>query len=96
MSTAVAQRPRLFRDTHRPLGRDDAPRRRPDPSGGDRPTTLEQRLERVWEGLVAARPVSCPVCRSDGQWMRLAAPTHPSGSHADGCYACGNCGSTVA
>lgn len=95
MSTAVAQRPRLFRDSDRPYGRDDAPRHRPDPSGGGRPTTLEQRLERVWEGLVAASPTSCPVCRSDGQWQRLAAPTHPSGPHGDGTFRCTSCGTSI-
>jgi len=96
MSAAVAQRPRLFRDApDRPLGRDDAPRRRPDTSGGGRPTTLEQRLERVWEGLTAAKPVSCPVCGSDGQWKRLTAPTHPSDPHTSG-FACAGCGSSLA
>jgi hypothetical protein len=95
MSAAVVTRPRPFRDTRRPLGRDDAPRRRPDPRDGGRPTTLEQRLERVWEGLTAAKPVSCPVCGSDGQWQRLAAPTHPSDPHADGGFGCKSCGSCV-
>jgi hypothetical protein len=96
MSAAVAQRPRLFRDApDRPLDRDDAPRRRPDPSGGGRPTTLEQRLELVWEGLAAAKPVSCPVCRSEGQWQRLTAPTHPSDLPGGG-FRCGDCGSAVA
>ena len=94
MSTAVVERPRLFRDTHRPPGRDDAPRRRPDPSGG-RPTTLEQRLERVWEGLTADRnAVSCPACGSDGQWTRLTAPTHPSDPHAAASGAAG-CGTAI-
>jgi hypothetical protein len=93
MSTAVAERPRLFRDTRHPLGRDDAPRRRPGPSGG-RPTTLEQRLERVWEGLNATKPVSCPVCGSSGQWRRVAA-THPPAPAGSG-FECGDCGSTVA
>lgn len=95
MSTAVAQRPRLFRDTHRPPGRDDAPRHRPDPSGGGRPTTLEQRLERVWEGLNAAKPVTCPVCRSDGQWQRVAA-THPSDPHGGGELRCTHCETRIA
>ena len=95
MSAAVAQRPRLFRDhPDRPLDRDDAPRRRPEPSGGGRPTTLEQRLELVWEGLVAAKPKSCPACGSDGQWRRVAA-THPSGPAGSG-FRCGGCGATVA
>ena len=92
MSTVVVERPRLFRDTHRPPGRDDAPRRRPDPSGG-RPTTLEQRLERVWEGLAASKPISCPVCGSGGQWRRVVA-THPPGSAGSG-FGCGDCGSTL-
>ena len=96
MSTAVAQRPRLFRDVpDRPFGRDDAPRHRSDPSGGGRPTTLEQRIERVWEGLTAAKPASCPVCGSDGQWQRLAAPTHPSGPHTSSVFGCAGCGSTL-
>ena len=93
MSTAVVVRPRLFRDMHRPPGRDDAPRRRPDPSGG-RPTTLEQHLERVWEGLVAKKPVRCPVCGSGGQWRRVAT-THPPGPAGSG-FECGGCASTVA
>ena len=93
MSAVVAERPRLFRETDRPTRRDDAPRRRPDLTGGDRPTTLEQRLERVWEGLVASKPVSCPVCGSGGQWRQVAA-THPPGP-AGGGFRCGDCGSTV-
>ena len=94
MSAVVAERPRLFRDTHRPPDRDDAPRRRPDTSGGDRPTTLEQRLERVWEGLRSARSTNaCPVCGSDGQWRRVAS-THPSDPPAGG-FRCGSCGSVL-
>jgi hypothetical protein len=97
VTAAVAQRPRLFRDSDRPFGRDDAPQRRPGRSGGGRPTTLEQQLERVWEGLAAAKPTSCLVCGSDGQWQRLAAPTHPSGPAAGaGGFRCAGCGSTVA
>ena len=92
MSTAVIERPRLFRDTHRPPGRDDAPRRRPGPSGG-RPTTLEQHLERVWEGLTANRNASCPACGSDGQWTRLTAPTHATDPHP--AFRCGGCGTTL-
>jgi len=110
MSAVVAERPRLSRETDRPSRRDDAPRRRPDLTGGDRPTTLEQRLERVWEGLVA----SCPVCGSDGSWTRLAVssplaygvrvdaaslpatPTSSSEPHADVIYRCRDCGSTIA
>jgi DNA-directed RNA polymerase subunit RPC12/RpoP len=93
MSTAVIERPPLFRDTHRPPGRDDAPRRRPGPSGG-RPTTLEQHLERVWEGLAARSSVSCPACGSGGQWQQVAA-THPSDS-ATGGFRCTACGTRIA
>ena len=96
MSAVVAERPRLFRETDRPSRRDDAPRRRPDLTGGDRPTTLEQRLERVWEGLVANGAASCLACGSDGQWTRLTAPTHASGSHPAAAFRCGDCGATIA
>ncbi len=97
MSAAVADRPRLFGDARRPFGRDDAARRRSELSGGDRPTTLEQRLERVWEGLVADRSTaSCLVCGSDGQWTRLAAPTHAVDPHPGAAFRCGGCGSVVA
>ena len=40
----------------RPIGR-----RLAAPGGGR--LTLEQRLERVWEGLAAAGSAACPVCR---------------------------------
>lgn len=32
-------------------------------SGGDR-LTLEQHLERIWEGLLAAGAAECPICLS--------------------------------
>lgn len=72
MSTVAPRRPRrrmsaqsLF-DDH--LGRDPAvpsvlpaPHKAPTASGGGR-LTLEQRLVGVWEGLLDAGEVSCPVC----------------------------------
>jgi hypothetical protein len=35
-------------------------------SGGSRPT-LGQRLDRVWEGLLAAGAAACPMCGSEMQ-----------------------------
>jgi hypothetical protein len=85
VSSAVAERPRLFRDAPDPFGTRAAQRPR-DCSDGGR-LTLEQRLERVWEGLpaagVAEAATACPVC--DGR-MRRRGP---------GC-ACDSCGSILA
>ena len=62
MSPAIAERPGLFRESARPFDREDVPRRPLTRSDGGR-LTLEQRLDRVWEGLHAAGAVECPVCR---------------------------------
>jgi len=40
-------------------------------SGGDR-LTLEARLERTWEGLLAVGAAECPVCRSRLEWRAMA------------------------
>ena len=59
---ALAERPaRLFVDPPRKVG--SAGVRRPfDSSGGGR-LTLEQRLDGVWEGLLADGAAECPLCR---------------------------------
>jgi hypothetical protein len=44
--------------------------------------TLEQRLDRVWEGLLAAGAAECPMC---GAAME----------HAGGAGRCGGCGTTL-
>jgi hypothetical protein len=61
VSAAIAERPRLFRDPSRPLGRTSAPGRPSDSSGGGR-LTLAERLDSVWEGLHADGAAECPVC----------------------------------
>jgi hypothetical protein len=85
VSAAVAQRPRLFRDASESFGTGPAPRRSREHSDGGR-LTLEQRLERAWEGLpaagVAGATAPCPVC--DGRMRRRG----PVG-------ACESCGSTL-
>jgi hypothetical protein len=52
-------------------------------SDGGRPT-LEQRLDRVWEGLLAAGAAECPMC---GAEMKRTAPD---------AGACTGCGTTLA
>ncbi len=52
-------------------------------AGGDR-LTLEQRLDRVWEGLLAAGVAECPVCAARMQ--------RASDGRAG---VCGGCGSSV-
>jgi hypothetical protein len=64
VSAAVAERPRLFRDSSRPLGRTNAPGRPSNSSGGGR-LTLEQQLDSVWEGLHADGAAECPMCRGE-------------------------------
>jgi hypothetical protein len=44
--------------------------------------TLEQRLDRVWEGLLAAGTADCPFCGAEMQ-------------RADGVGRCGDCGTTL-
>jgi hypothetical protein len=44
--------------------------------------TLEQRLDRVWEGLLAAGAAECPLC--GGEMER-----------AEGAGRCGDCGTTL-
>jgi ribosomal protein S27E len=63
VSPAIAEPPRLFRESARPFDSEDAPRRPLTRSDGGR-LTLEQKLDRVWEGLHAAGAVECPMCRS--------------------------------
>jgi hypothetical protein len=86
VSAAVAQRPRAFRDAPDPFGTGSAPRRPRERSDGGR-LTLEQRLERVWEGLpaagVAEAGAACPVC--PGRMRRRGSVC-----------ACDSCGSTLA
>jgi hypothetical protein len=85
VSPAVAGRPRLFRDSSDSFGTGPAPRRSRGCSDGGR-LTLEQRLERVWEGLpaagVAEAAAACPVCQ--GRMRRRGAVC-----------ACDSCGSTL-
>ena len=74
--------PRLFdgfrrEKPERPVGRRD---RRPCSDGGR--LTLEQQLDGVWEGLLAAGAAPCPVC---GERMTPAA----------GGGRCGGCGSEL-
>jgi hypothetical protein len=45
--------------------------------------TLEQRLDRVWEGLLAAGAADCPVCGGDMERSEAAGR-------------CGDCGSSLA
>ena len=44
--------------------------------------TLEQRLDRVWEGLLAAGTADCPLCGAEMQ-------------RAGGAGRCGDCGTTL-
>jgi tRNA(Ile2) C34 agmatinyltransferase TiaS len=44
--------------------------------------TLEQRLDRVWEGLLAAGAAECPLCGGDMERSGAAGR-------------CGDCGSTI-
>jgi hypothetical protein len=93
LSLVAPERPRPVGDPLRLF--DDVPARRavgdplPRPAG-DRPAapgggrlTLEQRLDRVWEGLLAAGSAACPMCR--GVMER----------GADGGATCRGCGSRV-
>ena len=59
---ALAAPPRLTQLPLVPQG--DGGRRRLRSSDGGR-LTLEQRLDRVWEGLAAAGVAECPLCRSE-------------------------------
>ena len=76
---------RLFLDP--PSGLGSAGIRRPLRRSDGGGLTLEQRLDRVWEGLHAAGAAECPICR--GQMASL--------SGADGIGAgCGDCGALLA
>jgi len=55
-----APEPGRFADRARPGPPTERGERGP-PSGGDR-LTLEDRLERIWEGVLAAGAAECPVC----------------------------------
>ena len=61
--SALAAPPGL---TQLPLVPDGASVRQPlrPPEGGGR-LTLEQRLDRVWEGLTAAGAAECPLCGAE-------------------------------
>ena len=77
---------RLFPDAPTPSRAEPAPAPasfdlRPEPAGGGR-LTLEQRLDRVWEGLLAAGAAECPLCTG-----RMVV-REKGGAH------CGSCGST--
>lgn len=50
-------------------------------SGGDR-LTLEDRLERIWEDLLAVGAAECPMCGNEMEWSA------PGG-------ACGSCGAAL-
>ena len=56
-----------------------APQRAPRRAHGGGRLTLEQRLDRVWEGLLAAGAAECPLCGSE---MKKTA-------EAGHCEACG-------
>jgi hypothetical protein len=77
---------------HRPLGqgpeqkaereRSAHARGEPHPRSGGDGRTLEARLERIWEGLLAAGAAECPVCGDRLRW------SESGGS-------CGGCGSAL-
>ena len=50
--------------------------------------TLEQRLDRVWEGLLAAGAAECPLC---GGAMESDAEAEQAGAAGR----CGDCGTTL-
>ena len=78
--SAVAAPPRL---TQLPLAPDSgSSHERLSRPGGGR-LTLEQRLDRVWEGLLAAGATECPMCGSEMERTG-------DGGH------CGGCGTTLA
>ena len=77
--SAVAAPPRLTQLPLAPAGGSTGERLRR--SDGGR-LTLEQRLDRVWEGLLTAGAAECPVCSS-------------SMEHAGDAGRCGGCGSTL-
>lgn len=61
---------------------DDDPDNTQAPAAGGGRLTLERRLERVWEGLLAVGAAECPVCRSTMERRGAAAN-------------CVGCGSTL-
>lgn len=78
---------RLFDPSRRRTGARPAPQQ-PAPAGrqgpGNARLTLEQRLDRVWEGLAQAGSAACPLC---------GAEMHREPGRAEG--RCGGCGSTL-
>jgi len=95
LALEVAPEPRALAGDRRPRDGDRnaaAPAGRrppPTPAGSrDRPT-LDDLVVGAWEGLLAHRPVSCPVC---GATMR---PRPGSGASAVG-GRCGGCGTMLA
>lgn len=81
--SATVERPqRLFSDSEWSADRQVADAGAPIASPGDGRLTLEQRLDRVWEGLHADRDAQCPMCQG-----RMAV-------HGE-VPRCGDCGSRV-
>jgi hypothetical protein len=77
--SAVASPPRLTQLPLSPVGGSTGERLRR--SDGGR-LTLEQRLDRVWEGLLTAGAAECPLCGSAME-------------HAGDAGRCGGCGTTL-
>jgi hypothetical protein len=81
--SAVAAPPR---PAQLPLAPERKPPGTPAPSRADRHAhgggrlTLEQRLDRVWEGLRAAGAAACPVCGTE-----MTRHGHGDGGHCSGC-----------
>ena len=66
--SAVAAPPRLAQlplSPQRKPPETRAPQRAPRRAHGGGRLTLEQRLDRVWEGLLAAGAAECPLCGSE-------------------------------
>lgn len=83
MSTTLVERPlSLWEELPLKLGRMDGPAvaRPRERSNGGR-LTLEQRLDSVWEGLLAGGAAECPVCHGA---MERSTPGR-----------CGDCGSEL-
>ena len=83
--SAVAAPPRLAQlplSPQRKPPETRAPQRAPRRAHGGGRLTLEQRLDCVWEGLLAAGAAECPLCSS---------AMHRAGDTAS----CGSCGTTL-
>ena len=66
----------------RPARRNFADKQPDSPVSGGPGLTLDERISRVWEGLVSTGTADCPVCR--GRMERIGAVGR-----------CGNCGSEL-